>query len=159
MTLEGAAIWLAQATAVDKMRQLPCCDCPLLFRNCLPFIGTLLVVLLAAIAMRTSAHRWFRWVGEVFLVLTVIGYLMTTLFVARLGIWWPAPLGNPVPAGAEEPVVWSPAANIVFLVAWYSVTALGWIGTRHLCARKERQPGREDSAAFVLARLSRAGPE
>lgn len=101
---------------------------PALFQACviLSVIGLGLVALSAFLRLR-QLRLWFYLGGAI----TAGWYLFFTFGILRFGILWPTTSGTEVLfAGVSRSVVSSRAADCVYLVAWYAVSAITAIGVQ-----------------------------
>jgi len=113
---------------------------PCLLKVCLigSAIGLVLVILtvFSGKLHYPGARLIFSTIG----VLTVSCYLLQTFTILKFGILWPATEGLDVLYnGTRHIVVWTRAADYIYLVAWYAVSLLLALGARHWLQIRERK--------------------
>ena len=105
---------------------------PCLLKVCLIGSAIGLVFVILTVFSGKLHYPGARLIFYIIAVLTVSCYLLPTFTILKFGILWPAADGLDVLYnGTRHIVVWTRAADYIYLVAWYAVSLLLALGARH----------------------------
>jgi hypothetical protein len=113
---------------------------PCLLKICLIGSTIGLALVISTVFSRRFHYPGARAVFWIIGVLTFSFYFIHTSAILRNGILWPAADGSEVLyMGTRRLVVWTRAADYIYLVAWYTVSLLLAIGARRWSQIRERR--------------------